>query len=398
MITNQELLDILGDDLLTAKEIIEKGQLTSVSPINIGQRMSHLKEVVYEGKPRVYRKQEPLIFTGKVEKIKNILNIETNKGVIQYDFNSNSFISSLVPGKYYEGEENNIVIQFFVEDYFKNFRTIEWLYSYIDLLDNDINNWETREPINIDNCPKNFIPWIKENRLKINPFNIKIFSLFQEYSYVPIEIIKLVLYNYDYYNFIYTKGILKICNNLWSKRINIEKIFRNSIKKYDLDIKKQFFELMDLIEFFINGSIQYENFIDSNRTLRENIYTLAQIKKNKQNIILNKNLSQLNFLNNIIINDYIIIVPQNSEDLFIEGKQQNNCVGHYYNDNIMRNKDLIYFLRNKNNPDKSVITCRYNIDNRKTVEHKLKNNYRTTLEQEILIQEIDKIINEHLKL
>lgn len=114
-------------------------------------------------------------------------------------------------------------------------------------------------------------------------------------------------------------------------------------------------------------------------------------------MLLNNNLKRLNFLDGLTFNDYVVVVPQRLNDLQNEGKQQNNCVGYYYNDSIKRGENLIYFMRKINNPTKSVVTCRYNIDDNRTVEHKTFNNSWTDSEQEEIISKIDEIIRKNLK-
>ena len=46
-------------------------------------------------------------------------------------------------------------------------------------------------------------------------------------------------------------------------------------------------------------------------------------------------------------------------DLIDEGTQQHNCVGSYYNQSIANGEDFIFFIRKKDNLEKSYITCRY---------------------------------------
>ena len=96
--------------------------------------------------------------------------------------------------------------------------------------------------------------------------------------------------------------------------------------------------------------------------------------------------------------EYIVVVPQSAEEKADEGKQQNNCVGHYYDDSILANHDLIYFLRKVSNPKKSYMTCRYHIQWEETAEFRLKNNDSVRDEREVaIIRQIDEIIKANLK-
>lgn len=80
-----------------------------------------------------------------------------------------------------------------------------------------------------------------------------------------------------------------------------------------------------------------------------------------------------------------------------EGKQQNNCVGSFYNDNILCGRDYIYFIRRKDNPKKSVATARYNVNAGKTIELKEKNNKEPHEQFWTFAKEIDELINNYLK-
>lgn len=137
--------------------------------------------------------------------------------------------------------------------------------------------------------------------------------------------------------------------------------------------------------------------LDLNRDFRHNIESLKAIIDKEKNDKLAQKMQQLNFINNMVFNDYIVVVPQNVQEKADEGKQQNNCVGYYYDDHILEDYDLIYFLRKINAPKKSYITCRYNIDEEATVEFRYKNNNPVNNANEIsILRSIDKIIKANL--
>jgi hypothetical protein len=93
------------------------------------------------------------------------------------------------------------------------------------------------------------------------------------------------------------------------------------------------------------------------------------------------------------VDGYCVVVPTELHELQDEGRQQNNCVGHYYNSNIICGKDFIYFIRETSNPDKSFHTCRFNVYEGKTVEDRIKNNRTSNDEKEKqIVSIVDKII------
>lgn len=158
------------------------------------------------------------------------------------------------------------------------------------------------------------------------------------------------------------------------------------------------FETLDYYEIFC-GLIEMKKlgwlpYLDTNRTFEQNYKIFEEYKDREENNIISENLKKLNFLNNYQIEDYIICVPQDKNDLVKEGKAQNNCVGHYYNESIAKGENLIYFIRNKKNPTKSFVTCRYNLTDKSTVEHRTKNNNQYSNWE--LFNTIDKLINENI--
>lgn len=172
----------------------------------------------------------------------------------------------------------------------------------------------------------------------------------------------------------------------------------NLTKKLAICSVKNFEEVDNYSDIFL-GLIKMKDFgwlpyLDTNRTFNQNVKIFEEYKDREENNIISENLKKLNFLNNYQIEDYIICVPQDKNDLVEEGKAQNNCVGHYYNDSIISGENLIYFIRNKKNPTKSFVTCRYNLTDKSTVEHRTKNNNQYSNWE--LFNTIDKLINENI--
>ena len=138
--------------------------------------------------------------------------------------------------------------------------------------------------------------------------------------------------------------------------------------------------------------------LDLNRDFDHNFTQLKAIIDKEKNEKMAKKLQRLNFVNGMTFGKYIVVVPQSAEEKADEGKQQNNCVGYYYDDRILADHDLIYFLRKVANPQKSYITCRYNIRWSETTEYRLKNNDSVRDSREVaLIRQIDTIIKANLK-
>lgn len=137
--------------------------------------------------------------------------------------------------------------------------------------------------------------------------------------------------------------------------------------------------------------------LDTNRSIERNLEIIREYRDKKEKEIFIKNLTKINFINQFTKGNYLVVVPQKLDDLIDEGKQQNNCVGSFYNDNIICGRDYIYFIRRKDNPKKSVATARYNASVGKTIELKEKNNKEPHEQFWTFAKEIDEIINNYLK-
>lgn len=105
----------------------------------------------------------------------------------------------------------------------------------------------------------------------------------------------------------------------------------------------------------------------------KNIESILKILEDIKNKEINKGIKITQNLYGTIIdgikeNNYLVVVPKDMEDLINEGNQQKNCVGYYYNQSISDGNDFIFFIRKKDNPDISYITCRYDIEYRELAE------------------------------
>lgn len=273
----------------------------------------------------------------------------------------------------------------------------EWIFSYPDLIslswertNINTNKWATDLP---QELPKGYIPFCIENNLYIN------FSSYQRFNLSMI--------------FNYSKKILTFVDRIISydrERLLIDNIIKNPTFYTELfnKIYKIYMYSASWCESISFGDMsvlasrialypEWIALLDTNRGISFNYGIISQKMEAKKNKILAEQLQKLNFINNMIIDDYIIKVPQSIDDLTDEGKQQNNCVGYYYNNSIIEKRNLIYFIRKKESPEKSFVTCRFNIAYRTTEEHRYKNNaYESELEN--IRNIIDQKINDNIKI
>lgn len=164
---------------------------------------------------------------------------------------------------------------------------------------------------------------------------------------------------------------------------------------YHLRAEEAVNDIEDLERLTNELTDENKKLLNINRTVSQNYRIIIQ-----QEFIDNKafenTLKKLNFMNGKCFDDYIVVVPQNVIDLVNESFQQNNCVGYYYNNSIKNGNNCIFFLRKKDKPEKSYITCRYCVDNKKVEEARYKNNRNIDSTDEEIVYNINDFINDNL--
>lgn len=370
--TYEELLSKLNHDFL---ESIKDEKITHQILGKILSEIATIYGYVYE--KLNFRYVIESRFIKDWEKDKNYIKLHLNNGtVFVYDFNE--------VNKYKRYSEN------FYGEMQWLLACPEWIFNYKDLLPNKfIEILTIGRNLRDENCPKGFINWLRSENLQLSP------SVFFKYKYAKE--------NPEFLKGKFGKTILSKLSEGYS--LNAEmKEYLNNTKLID----KMFFDedMMNLIyeRFFSTALRNFKemkdlNFpIDENRGLIKNYEIFSQWRDERKNEIISKRLKSLNFLNDMEIGDYVVKVPQNVNDLQEEGRQQNNCVGYYYNDSIMKGENLIYFLRKKHESNKSFVTARYNISINQTVEKRLVNNHSISDGKVLMaIEEIDSIIKENLE-
>jgi len=153
-------------------------------------------------------------------------------------------------------------------------------------------------------------------------------------------------------------------------------------------------DLIDVVDDLRQEELEFT--LDTNRTLGVNIRNAENLLENLRNKELSAQLQKLNFINTHKLDGYIVIVPQNQAEKIDEGRQQNNCVGYYYDGSILEGRNYIYFIRKIGSPDKSYLTCRFNKEQGATVEARYRNNVNISSVDVPMIEAIDEIINLHI--
>lgn len=238
--------------------------------------------------------------------------------------------------------------------------------------------------------PKGYIKWIDDNHKKINNSSLREYMLDCKVKTLTKDEARFVnnLRHLPYY-YAPDKSIeyIKLPDEVRKK---VFAVVKNSCKNFEFNLYDQFSSFMRYIQIPI-----FASHIDTNRDIEHNISAFIELENRKRNEKILVNEAKISRISELSNDEYTIVVPSSMEEFTDEGKQQNNCVGHYYHDNIAEGKDLVYFIRRANAPKKSYVTCRYNTQKNYTVEHRFKNNH---YEDELgdFRKEIDRFIRQLL--
>lgn len=258
-------------------------------------------------------------------------------------------------------------------------------------------------------CPKGFIKWIRENNKPLNDTSLNEFKTVQalrQRSKEDLEIYEFLTTTEDSpvdRIFVEGKNLIDwyLTTDPTTRKI-FNKILKVSLKGFSWNLTRQMLEWLNCFitpVYFNRGlrvpiynPIQYAN---TNRSFAWNNKMLSEIAESQmeESILAKENIIRpIETLSN---EQFTVVVPSSLKDFTDEGKQQSNCVGYYYHKSIAEGRNLIYFIRKTNSPNKSYITNRFNIECQKTTETRMKNNaLNDDQDARRLICHIDEMIRE----
>lgn len=331
------------------------------------------------------------------KKIKNRLYFENEENIpFYYDFSTQktNISAQEIRSLTFANSTTRIVYKYATRNTIEPAYSIkEWIFSYPEL-------WEktfTTDTLCIQfDCPTGYINFLKTNNLYINE---KSYDLFKLCSLFPDN--KLIL----------AKNWMIVINRIGEAKKQylfthpilfslIQKMVVTSAKNFEI-LPHPTDKISEIIFYCMALKAEENNFsiLNSNRGLAYNEESLSETYKSRADEVLATRLQKINGINHYQIANYEIIVPQGIEDLNLESKQQNNCVNYYYNNSIREGRNYIYFLRKKVNPNKSYMTCRFNVKNKATIEYYYKNNRTVNNKEEIeILKQIDEKIKQILSI
>lgn len=247
---------------------------------------------------------------------------------------------------------------------------------------------------NHNKLTKDYLEWCTKEEAPVNHNSMNRYKSIKAYSLIPKDL-------KPYFVIVFAQISIESLELLdTSTLLKLLRIVKYTTFHSD-NPKAVYSKLSKLIRYLTIYNISDE-FLDTNRTVFQNYKTYQLYDNESKEGRIGLELRRLNFMNGSLFdgnahNSHVVIIPQAYEDLVNEGKQQNNCVGHYYNESILRGENLILFIRHSNSPKKSYITCRYNIKKQDIVEYRYKNNQNVYGNDVIIIEKVAEMIRNNLK-
>lgn len=306
----------------------------------------------------------------EIKKEKNLLylfNDMTQAWEAVYDFVTNEFaIPNFLTSHDIEYNWSACYINDLLHfDYYnhRTFKDYEWIFNYTTDAEKIYRILRNDREADYVACPKDFVSYLN--------------STGQDLTY---EVLKEYVERLKYGTFCYN-----LKENIDLSKSEICFIRDNNLEK---ELGKTLATTVKSGKWFSDGFLRgfirkWYNFytnkdelfhLDTNKDIFTNEKLLQNAIDREKNENLATQLQKLNYINGLQNDDYIIVVPQTQEDKQNEGSQQNNCVGYYYDDSILRGDNFIFFLRKKDNPQHSYITCRYNVEYNRVAEYRGVNN------------------------
>lgn len=307
-----------------------------------------------------------------------------------YYVNTNSDIPSY-------NQRANILLEAFYNNIFPS---TEWLFNYCENTIYNIAKLFTTVPLEkiAKGMPKGFYNYYQS--LGKQPLSANQITEFYANHNTDISEKNILLAKNAFGNDFYQRSIFLTFYPYLQTHPNfadtLKKIAVNTVKSFQDGNYTSFLKEIYNHDAYIDILFQQDFELDENRSFDYNLNLIKILADEKKNKILNTQLQKLNFINGISENGFTVVVPQSQNEKQDEGKQQNNCVGYFYDNSIIEGQNYIYFVRKNDNLQKSYITCRYNVERKKTIEYRASNN-RSVEDKEAIkfIKMIDVIIRDH---
>lgn len=310
-----------------------------------------------------------------------------NQALIQYSCNHDSSAEKIrTLFSRYIGSRNELVLKI-LDVYFSNLDLLDLIYTSISDIPTTL--------------PKGYIKFLKDNNLKANINNLSTFNAqvrMKNWSDENKELYELIRAKARYYD-----EIIELDED---KIFILLKILKTHMKIFSWQPQEELQNYLSLIfrSHYDTQKYKWWEVADTNRGFRwnyDNFINTINAERNAKVMNWQKNFKEK--VEQLSNDKLIIVVPTTQEQFADEGRQQNNCVGSYYHDNMAAHLNIIYFIRKKSKPNKSYVTNRYSLrsswsDYYETVETRAVNNSDyDDKDVKDLIKEVDEVITAIVK-
>lgn len=256
---------------------------------------------------------------------------------------------------------SNYWYDFHYATFWDNLSKYEILFTLTDLIP-ITNMYEFHLP---KEMPKGYIKWLRDNNKKLTNISLQEFEFFHTSKNLSQEERTFI----EWFEGSVGSGYYRV---FYNKLMRDREFLSIVSKMFNISFKNK--DLKGLLNF-TNLDPSNIRFYDGNRDISYNLENARILRDAELNVNIAEAQSKFTDLEKLDIGDkYCVVVPKNVEDLIMEGKAQNNCVGHYYNNAIAEGRFGIFFVRLTENKEKSYMTCRFDCKSGMIVEYKLKNN------------------------
>lgn len=242
-------------------------------------------------------------------------------------------------------------------------------------------------------CPKGYIPWVKDNNRGISKASLTDFKeeqLAKGFSTLQREALEILEPVWRKY-YAVRRLSDRIKHNSKEQAHKLCKILKVSMKSFS-------WSTVTDLERFLQICDRCDNWADIVNTDRDFAFNKVLIEQ-----YLNRHKDELirifeekgKAITELTYGGLGVVIPLSIADMIDEGNQQHNCVGRFYPDRVQAGDSFIYFIRSLDDMTKSYITCEFQPAWKRTTQAlaSCNNNFHDTNATQ-LIKMVDDILKE----
>ena len=151
--------------------------------------------------------------------------------------------------------------------------------------------------------------------------------------------------------------------------------FRNEVKDLGeiLSYESFFRKYLRLVEMFEGEEVETHRVLDHYRRLNINY------KVRQRELEIKEFSKRYEKVKNLAFEDenFMVVIPKSAQDFIDEGNNNRNCVGGYV-DSVLNGNKYVCFIRDKQSPEKSLVTCDIYTGSLRINQYLLRSNYEVS--------------------